>query len=332
LEEELSNPDIWDVPSKALEKQKKLSFLLSKVKETEEIEKEIGEIKEIYSEVKVDASLEEEIKSNIENIKKRLKKEGFKVLLSGKFDRKDAIIEISSGAGGRDAEDFVSMLFRMYRRYGERKGFQSKMLSCSYGESGGPEGRVGIKNVSLEVKGDYAFGYLKKESGTHRLVRKSPFSSSSTRHTSFAQVEVFPIIDNNESQIKINEDELKIDTFRSSGPGGQHVNKRESAIRITHLPTGIVVSVQSERLQGENKRAAMKILRAKLENIEEKKKEQEIEKAKEKGDGASWGTQIRNYILHPYKMVKDLRTQTTTSNVENILDGDLDLLKDDFFQ
>ncbi len=332
LEKELTDPNIWDNPKKAGQKQKELSSLNEEVEKIGDLQKKAKEIKEIFAEIDEDDSLLEELRENILALKKEIGKEEFKISFSGKFDKNGAVLEISSGAGGRDAEDFTTMLLRMYQRYAERKEFKTKVIAVSYGEAGGPEGRTGIKNVSLEIKGSYAFGFFEEESGAHRLVRKSPFSSAGLRHTSFAQVEVFPIIDNNDLQVDIKEEDLKIDTFKASGPGGQYVNKRESAIRITHLPTGIVVSSQSERLQGENKKTAMNILRSKLERIQEEERKEEVEEAKGKTYGSSWGTQIRNYVLHPYKLVKDLRTQAETSNVESILDGDLDLLKNDFFQ
>ncbi len=296
----------------------------------EGLKKRIEGLEDFFGEAKEDEAYLEDLKEDLEQLKKDIKKEEYRVFLSGKFDKKSAIIEVNSGAGGRDAEDFVAMLLRMYQRYAERSSFKTKVIDASYGESGGPDGRTGIKHFSLQVEGDYAFGFLKKESGAHRLVRKSPFSSADLRHTSFAQVEVFPIIDNNDSQLSINEEDLKIDTFRSSGPGGQHVNKRESAIRVTHIPSGIVVSSQSERLQGENKRIALEILKSKLEQIEEEKKKERVADAKEDNSGANWGNQIRNYVLHPYKLVKDLRTQIETSNVEDVLDGGLEIFKDDF--
>ncbi len=292
----------------------------------------IKEIEEFYKEMGEDQSLRKEIEKSISDLRKRIKKKEVYIFLSEKFDKNDVILEISAGAGGRDSEDFVAMLVRMYERYTERKNFKVAIISVSYGEAGGPEGRVGIKNVSLKIEGSYAFGFFRKESGTHRLVRKSPFSSAGLRHTSFAEVEVFPIIDNNSSQVEIKDEDLKIDTFRSSGPGGQYVNKRESAIRITHIPTGIVVTSQNERLQGGNKKTAMSVLRSKLEKMKEEEEKRQTQEAKGKSEGKSWGNQIRNYVLHPYKLVKDLRTQKETSSVEDVFDGDLDPLKDDFFQ
>jgi peptide chain release factor 2 len=211
----------------------------------------------------------------------------------------------------------------MYQRYSVRKGFSTKIIHQAFGEAGGPEGRIGTKSVTLEVKGLYAYGFLKKETGVHRLVRISPFSAQKLRHTSFALVEVLPEIEK-VKDIKIKPEELKIETFRSSGPGGQYVNKRESAVRISHLPTGISVSSQSERLQGQNREKAMKILYAKILQLKEKEQKKEIKEIKGERKSASWGNQIRSYVLHPYKLVKDLRTNLETSDVERVLDGDLD--------
>ncbi len=326
----MADPNLWKNPEEAIEKQKQLSAIKEETEKIFVIKEKEKEIREIYNEAKEDKDLLNEVAKEIELLKEEIKKEEYCIFLSGKFDKGGAILEISSGVGGRDAEDFVAMLLRMYERYAERKNFNTRVLAISYGEAGGPEGRTGVKNVSLEVKGKYAFGFLKKESGAHRLVRKSPFSSAGLRHTSFLQVEIFPIIDNNSEQLEIKEDELRIDTFRSSGPGGQHVNKRESAIRITHLPTGIVATSQSERLQGENKRTAMNVLMSKLTQMQEEKKKKEVHEAKGETSGSSWGNQIRNYILHPYKLVKDLRTGMETSNVEDVLDGNLDILQNDF--
>ncbi len=332
LEKELADKNLWDDKENAIEKQKKFTALKNELEEVESFSKTIQEIKKSYNETKEkDDYLREIILEDLQNIKNKLKEKEFFLKLSGKFDKKNTIIEISSGVGGKDAEDFTAMLLRMYQRFAERKNFSHEIITISYGDPGGPDGRVGIKNVTLEIKGKYSFGLLKNEAGSHRLVRQSPFSSADLRHTSFAQVEIFPIIDHNDTQIEIKEEELRIDTFRSSGPGGQHVNRRESAVRITHLPTNIVASCQSERLQGENKRKAINILKSKLEKIEEERRREEQDKQREKTE-KSWGTQIRNYILHPYKLIKDLKTKKETSNVEEVLDGNLDLLKDDFFQ
>ncbi len=217
------------------------------------------------------------------------------------------------------------MLLRMYERYAAAKGFRTKILHQSFGEGGGPEGRIGTKSVTLEIKGNYAFGFLKNESGVHRLVRLSPFSAKALRHTSFALVEVLPEIPKSEEkEIKIKPEELKIDYYRASGPGGQYVNKRETAVRITHLPTGITVASQSERLQGLNREKAMKILIAKLHQLKIEEEKKKLKEIKGKTISASWGNQIRSYVLHPYKLVKDLRTNVETSDVEGVLHGNLD--------
>ena len=216
------------------------------------------------------------------------------------------------------------MLLRMYERYCQTKGFQANILHQSFGDSGGPEGRIGTKSATLEIKGNYAYGFLKKESGVHRLVRISPFNAQKLRQTSFAQVNVLPEIKEKEGELEIRQEDLKIDTFRASGPGGQYVNKTESAVRITHIPTGLVVASQTERLQGKNKQNAMKILLGKLYQLKEAQHVKEIEEIKGKNISNSFGSQIRSYVLHPYKMVKDLRTQYETSDAESVLEGDLE--------
>lgn len=261
-----------------------------------------------------------------EKIENKIKKLEFKTFLSGKYDKNNAILEIFSGAGGQDSQDWATMLLRMYERYCVKKGFKTVIIQQSFGDAGGPEGRIGIKSVTMEIKGSYAYGYLKKESGVHRLVRISPFNAQKLRQTSFAMVNILPEIEDDPSVIsgQVKPDDLKIDTFRAGGPGGQYVNKTESAIRITHIPTGIVVSSQSERLQGKNKENAMKVLRAKLFQLKEEGREKELKKIKGKQVSASWGNQIRSYVLHPYKMVKDLRTQYETSDTEGVLNGNID--------
>jgi peptide chain release factor 2 len=213
----------------------------------------------------------------------------------------------------------------MYEKYCSFKGFQTKMLQQSFGEGGGPEGRIGTKSVTLEIKGKYAFGLLKGENGVHRLVRLSPFNAKSLRQTSFALVEVLPDISKeDEEEIKINPEDLRVDTYRASGPGGQYVNRTESAVRITHIPTGIVVSCQSERLQGSNKGSAMKVLLTKLRKLEEEKKSKEMKDIKGDAVSASWGNQIRSYVLHPYRMVKDFRTGVEKTDTDKVLDGDIE--------
>ena len=268
------------------------------------------------------AELKEE---RIEEFEKRLKEKEFQVFLSGEYDRNNAILSIIAGAGGQDAQDWATMLQRMYERYCQRKGYKTVVLHQSFGEGGGPEGRIGTKSVTLEIKGPLAYGFLKKESGVHRLVRISPFSAKQLRHTSFALVEAIPEIPKlEETELKINPKDLKIDFYRASGPGGQYVQKRETSVRITHLPTGLVVSCQVERLQGLNRAKAMKILAAKLHQLKREAAEKELKKIKGEKISASWGNQIRSYVLHPYKMVKDLRTGIETSDVEAVLDGDLE--------
>jgi peptide chain release factor 2 len=237
-----------------------------------------------------------------------------------------------------DAQDWAAMILRMYERYCAKKGFKTQILHQSFGDAGGPDGRIGLKSATLEIKGKYAYGFLKKEAGVHRLVRISPFSAQKLRHTSFALVNVLPEISEESQEISVNPQDLKIDTFKASGPGGQYVNKTESAVRISHLPTGIIVSCQTERLQGKNKERAMKILLSKLYQLKEENKEKELKKIKIDqaqswraptataggGISASWGNQIRSYVIHPYKLAKDLRTQFETSDIEGVLDGDLD--------
>lgn len=272
-----------------------------------------------------DEELSQEIEVKLRSLTSLIETEEKKTFLSGKYDKGNAILEIFSGAGGVDAQDWTTILIRMFQRYCELKGFKAKIIHQSFGEAGGPEGRIGTKSAVLEIKGKYAYGFLKKESGVHRLVRQSPFSSKKLRHTSFALIEFLPEIGKEDQQeIQIKDEDLKLETFRASGPGGQYVNKRESAVRITHLPTGIVVSCQAERLQGLNKEKAMKVLYAKLYKLKEAERKKKLKEIKGGSTSASWGNQIRSYVLHPYKLVKDLRTGIEVKNVEAVLDGELD--------
>ncbi|MFH0791682.1 MAG: peptide chain release factor 2, partial [bacterium] len=253
-----------------------------------------------------------------------LNKELLKTYLSGPYDKRNAVIQIYSGAGGQDSQDWATMLLRMYSRYASRHGYQAEILDQSFGEGGGPEGRIGTKQVSLEIKGRYAYGYLKKEKGVHRLVRISPFSSQKLRHTSFALVEVLPLLTREDTDIVISPDDLKFEAFRSSGPGGQNVNKRETAVRIIHIPTGITVTCQTERSQLDNRERAMKVIISKLELLREENHLKELKEIKGDVISASWGHQIRSYVLHPYKLVKDLRTDVESTNPDSVLDGELD--------
>lgn len=232
----------------------------------------------------------------------------------------NALLAIYAGAGGRDAQDWASILLRMYERYAQSQNWKVKILDRHFSEEGG------IKSALLEIKGKYAYGYLKKETGVHRLVRVSPFSAKNLRHTSFAMVEVLPELDiESEKKVKIKPEDLKIEIFKSSGPGGQYVNKRETAVRIRHLPTGIVVSCQSERTQGANKEKALKILKSKMLKLEEEKQKKELDKLRGgKKISIEWGNQIRSYIMHPYKLVKDHRTGYEEPDIEKVLDGKLE--------
>jgi peptide chain release factor 2 len=287
------------------------------------LKKEVSDLEEFAG--MPDESLREELENKILSLEEKVKKEEQKVFLSGKYDKGNAILSIYSGAGGQDAQDWATMLLRMYQRYCERKSFKAVILSQSFGEAGGPDGRIGTKSVSLEIEGRYAYGFLRGEIGVHRLVRLSPFSSQSLRHTSFALVEVLPEIGKEEEKnMEIKPEDLKIDFYNSSGPGGQYVNKRETAVRITHIATGLVVTCQSERDQFQNRKKAMKLLMAKLYKLKEEQQKKEISEIRGDKISASWGNQIRNYVLHPYKLVKDTRTDVEVKNPEDILGGNLD--------
>lgn len=316
LEKKTQSPGFWNYHQEAAKISQQISSLKDELLVAEHLKKEWQDLKELSELEQIDEKV-------IAAFAKKIEKEESKAFLSGKYDKHNALLEIFSGAGGVDAQDWVTMLLRMYLKYCDAKGWKAAILHQSFGEGGGPDGRIGTKNVTLEITGRYAYGMLKKEAGVHRLVRQSPFSAQKLRHTSFALVEVMPEI-NEGGEIQIKPEELRVDTFRASGPGGQYVNKTESAIRLTHIPTGIAVASQSERSQGQNRQNAMKILHSKLYRLQQQEHQKELKEIKGDSVSASWGNQIRSYVLHPYKMVKDLRTQYETSQAEAVLDGDLE--------
>ncbi len=258
-----------------------------------------------------------ELEQAVEALEKKLAEAELQTLYFKEDDVRNAILSIHPGAGGTESQDWAQMLLRMYLRYAERQGYKLETLDYLPGEE------AGVKSVTLRIEGDYAFGNLSQESGVHRLVRISPFDANKRRHTSFAAVFVFPEIDD-DIEVDINPDDLRIDTYRSSGRGGQHVNVTDSAVRITHLPTGIVVQCQSERSQHKNKASAMKVLRARLYKLEKDKQLEKYEKIEDSKSDIAWGNQIRSYVLHPYRLIKDLRTKIETGDVDRVLDGDLD--------
>ncbi len=274
--------------------------------------------------IKEGSKEEEEFCGKLEKLNSEMKILSREVFLAGPYDKNPAILSVTAGAGGRDAEDWATLLARMYGRFSQRKNWLCRALTQTLTEGGGPEGRIGTKEVTMEIKGKFSYGLLKKETGVHRLVRISPFSTQGLRHTSFAKVEVLPEIKETDTDIKIKPEDLRIETFRASGPGGQYVNRRESAVRITHLPTGITIGCQVERLQGENRKRALQVLISKLYQLEQQKKEKELEKIKGKRVSAEFGNQIRSYVSHPYQLVKDHRTGVETSDVEGVLDGGLE--------
>jgi peptide chain release factor 2 len=289
------------------------------VEQWRSLEKQTADIAELINLAteESDTSFTEEISTDIGNLTELLDKLELELAFSGEYDSRNAILQIHAGAGGTESQDWAEMLLRMYLRWAERSGYKAEILDESRGEE------VGIKNVTIGISGEYAFGYLKSEHGVHRLVRLSPFDSDHARHTSFVLVEVMPEAEEN-VDVKIAAEDLKIDTYRSSGAGGQNVQKVSSAVRITHLPTGIVVTCQTERSQHQNKAIAMRILYSRILEGELEKQAEERAKLKGKRIEAGWGNQIRSYVLHPYKMVKDHRTDYETSNTEAVLNGELD--------
>ena len=324
LEREQDKPDFWKNEERARYVSQRAAELKEEIELFEKIKKELKDLDDFQDLSKEEQDFSEERNKLYSKLESQIKEEEIRAYLAGEYDKNNAILFIKAGTGGKDAEDWATMLLRMYQRFCEQKGFKTKILHQNFGESG-PEGRIGTKEVALEVKGKFAYGFLKNETGVHRLVRISPFSANQLRHTSFSLVEVLPVLSKiDQAKIKIKPEDLKIETFKSSGPGGQNVNKRETAVRIVHLPTGIVVSCQSERFQGLNRKKALEMLYGKLYQQRLQVERDELQKIKGKRRQISWGNQIRSYILHPYQLVKDHRTGVETSNVEEVLDGNLD--------
>ena len=332
LEKNSESLDFWRNKIVALEQQRETAQIKDSINLFNQLKEEVNDLSELAKYVASDdeeKDLSEKLKLAEFNVNQQIQK----LFLTGKHDSRPAIMTIQSGAGGRDAEDWTAMLLRMYQKYCEQKGWLCKILSQNFTEGGGPEGRIGVKEAVLAVKGEMAYGLLKRETGAHRLVRLSPFSAKQLRHTSFAQVEVIPQISDKEYDINIKPDDLKLETFHSAGHGGQNVNKRETAVRLTHLPTGLIASSQIERTQIMNKKIAMNFLLAKLAALREVQRKQEVQDEKSRMSNetggnkkrtADFGQQIRSYVLHPYKLVKDHRTGYETGKAEAVLNGDLD--------
>lgn len=319
LEVESKKESFWNDAKTAGKTMKEIELLKEEIEKASGLDKKIDELAELSGMVKSPEEkkeMETETERELLLLEKEISELEFKTLLGGEYDRNDAILSIHSGAGGVDAQDWAEMLLRMFLRWAEKNNFKAKMIDESRGQE------AGIKSASVEISGPYAYGYLQSEAGTHRLVRLSPFNADNLRQTSFALVEILPVIEEIK-EVSIDPKDLRIDTYRSSGAGGQHVNMTDSAVRITHIPTGIVAACQNERSQSQNKEQAMKMLKAKLHQKFLEERESERRKMRGENVSAEWGSQIRSYVLHPYKMVKDHRTQWESSNPEAVLDGEL---------
>ncbi|TEU18737.1 MAG: peptide chain release factor 2 [Dehalococcoidia bacterium] len=319
IEAESAQPDFWSDPAKAQAIMRRLGVKKNLVNAWRELEKKGTDLREmiILTIEEKDYSLKEEIQRELKKLSSRFEQLESQQLFTGDYDSRNAMVALHAGAGGTESQDWANILLRMYLRWAERHNYQAEVLDVSPGEE------AGIKSAILEIKGDYVYGYLKGEHGVHRLVRLSPFDADHARHTSFVLAEVLPEAEET-VDVKIAPEDLRIDTFRSSGPGGQHMQKTSSAVRITHLPTGLVATCQGQRSQHQNKEAALKILYSRLLEMERGKKGEERAKLKGERIEAGWGNQIRSYVLHPYKMVKDHRTDYEVHDAEAVLDGELD--------
>jgi len=319
LDEQVAAPDFWNDNAAAQKVLQRRAQLQRGIELWESLDKEREDLDALValSEEEEDETLLGECGEMIASLEKKLAEAELQSMLSGEHDASNALLTINSGAGGTESQDWAQMLLRMYLRWGETHGYQVEVLDIQYGEE------AGIKSATVHFIGEYAYGYLKAEIGVHRLVRISPFDANKRRHTSFASVFVYPEVEE-DLEVEIREDDLKIDVYRASGPGGQGVNTTDSAVRITHKPTGIVVQCQNERSQHKNKASAMKVLKARLFELEREKQEEERKEMEKQKKKIEWGSQIRSYVLHPYRMVKDLRTGVEAGNVDAVLDGDLD--------
>jgi len=316
LESRTEDIHLWDDPAEAQKVMKRLSALRDEVEQWNTLNQRIHDALELAQ--LDDESIRSELEQESTHLEDTIARLEIQILLGGKYDRGNALLSINAGAGGTDSQDWAAMLQRMYLRWCERRGYQTEILDLTEGEE------AGIKSVTIAVNGPYAYGYLKAEKGVHRLVRLSPFDAAHRRHTSFAQVEVLPELEDDDTAIQINPDDLRIDIYRSSSAGGQNVQKNATAVRITHLPTGIVVSCQNERSQMQNRENAMRVLRAKLAELQREAQERQMAELRGEYIKAEWGSQIRSYVLHPYQMVKDHRTDFETGNTQAVLDGEID--------
>lgn len=319
ISDKMNEEGFWDDPEAAQKIMKEKKSLEDKVAEIEDLQSTIEDLELMVdmAEEGEDEALAAEAEETCDTLSEKLEDLRLRTLLNGKYDKNNAIISVHAGSGGTDAQDWAEMLFRMYTRWCEKKGYKAKLIDMQDDTEGG------IKSATLLVEGENAYGYLKNEKGVHRIVRISPFDSSGRRHTSFSSLDVIPEIDEDIS-VEINPEDLRIDTFRSSGAGGQHVNKTDSAIRITHIPTNIVVTCQNERSQHQNKDTAMKLLMSKLVELKEQEHKENLDELKGDYSQITWGSQIRSYVFHPYTMVKDHRTGAEVGNVNAVMDGDLD--------
>jgi peptide chain release factor 2 len=313
LEARMAEPGFWDDQRAAAGISAEQARLSRRLERYRQLQREYEDAQELFS---LDGGLEDEIRTHVGPLRRELDRLQEEALFTGEYDAGDAVVTIHSGEGGTDAQDWAEMLLRMYLRWGERRGFRTEVLEASPGEE------AGLKSTTFTVAGENAYGTLKAERGVHRLVRLSPFDQAHRRHTSFAQVIVSPLID--DVEIELDEEELRIDTYRASGAGGQHVNKTDSAVRITHLPTGIVVQCQNERSQTSNKQTALRLLKSRLLELEQERREAELARERGAVQDTGFGSQIRSYVLHPYQRVKDHRTDYESGNTQAVLDGDLD--------